>query len=778
MAASSIFFGGRLIRTPGSYSVVDASGLEQIGLSAAGIVAVLGEAEGGTPVSAITEVGDLIRITKPERARELFRSGQLREVADMLFAPSSDPDILGGAVEVVAMKVNPATQSTGVLANAYGDAIDLTSVNYGAFTEQVNILISTGTNQGKQVAITFEDTVEAVDDLGGDSFFSLTYVDSGAGWDTMTAEVEAGGAVVAKGTRDELGLDGEITAQPLAASTIDVVSADAADIGMQVIVYGINAAGTAAVSETYVLSGTVQQLGSVSMSKVVGARVIGTTAGIVTVSDDDPVTILTIAAGVSLESGLVTCNDMYAAKGTLDVIADGATTKDLVLIGLSATGAAQLEQITLTGAVKVNGIANWSEIQFIGMGDVEVARTTTFDGEAARTIPTTTHNTLQKVADYYNARSRTPVATTYGFIFTLLTGLTTFDPVNLDDTTNGAGAVSCLSPVIPNYYANLWAIIDWINNNSQFLEAVASTGAAGGAPDNTPAAVFMSGGIEGVTISQSWLDALNLLKQTRVNSIVVLTHDPSTHADLDAHCAYMCGIGRSERDGFVGLLNSGGTALAPKSEIKSQIVDLNSRHIRAFGQAIERYNTSGERQEFDPYYLAAVMAGMQAGSSVGTSLTYKYANVLSLRHAAGLGVWNPTDDSEEMIAAGLCFLESVEGVGRRVVRNITTHLSSSNLAFTEGSVNEAVNFAIFNFRTNMEVAVGKKGFAGTINATKGVAVNTLGLLIDEQILVAWRSLNIELVVDVLNVECEIAPVIPINFVATVAHLVTIRQTAA
>lgn len=775
MSATSIFFGGRLIRTPGSYSVVDASGLEQIGLSAAGIVAVLGEAEGGTPISAIEEVGDLIRITKPEKARELFRSGQLREVADMLFAPSNDPDILGGAVEVVACKVNPATQSSGVLANAYGDVINLLSADYGAFTEQVNITIADGTNQGKLVTISFEDNVESVDDLGEDIMFSLKYTDSGTGWDTMTAEVEAGGAIVAKGTKAELGQDGDITGQPTGASVLTAVSSSASDT-QTLTIYGINAAGTAAVSEVLTLTGTTPVVGQVSFSKVCGALLGSAAVGTITVTDDDPLTIFAIAPAAT-EAGLIACDDVFVASGALDIVADAATVKDVVLVGLSASGAAQIEQLTLTGTTEVNGVATWSKITYLALGDVEAARTVTIDGEAGRTVPAT-HNTLQKCADYYNARSRTPVATTYGFTFTLVTGLTSFDPDDLDDTTNGAGAVDCLDPAEPDFYADAWAIINWINNNSQYIVASLATGAAGGAPANTPAPVFLSGGIEGATVTQNWQDALNLLKQTRVNSIVVLTYDPSIHAALDAHCAYMGGVGRNERDGFVGLLNSGGTDLAPKSEIKSQIVDLNSRHIRAVAQAMERYNTAGEREEFSPYYLAAVLAGMQAGSSVGTSLTYKYANVLSLRQAGGSGAWNPTDDSEEMIAAGLCFLENVEGVGRRVVRNITTHLSTSNIAFTEGSVNEATNFAVYNLRTNLEVAVGKKGFAGTINATKGVAVNTLGLLIDEQVLVAWRSLNIELVVDVLNVEVEVAPVIPINFVATTVHLVTIQQTAA
>jgi hypothetical protein len=286
--------------------------------------------------------------------------------------------------------------------------------------------------------------------------------------------------------------------------------------------------------------------------------------------------------------------------------------------------------------------------------------------------------------------------------------------------------------------------------------------------------IFLAGGSEGTTSFSDWQNALNLLKKVRVNSVVVLTGDPAVHAALDAHCAYMCGIGRSERDGFVGLLNTGLTDVPTKAEIKSQIMGLNSRHIRACAQAVKRYNTAGELEEFQPCFQAAIAAGMQAGSPIGSSLTYKYANVLGLRQGS---TWNPVDDAEEMIQAGLCFMETVEGVGRRVVRNVTTHLSSNNIAYCEGSVNEAVNYIVFNFRTNMEWGVGKRGFAGTVTAAKGLAVNTLGLLQDGGPLVAYRSLNIELVVDVLEVSVEVAPVVPINFVASTIHLVTAPVTA-
>lgn len=769
--ATSIFFNGRVISVPGSYAEVDPTGLETVGLGAAGIVGLVGTVEGGRPVSAITSVDDYIRVTKPEQGNTFFRSGDIKEAIPMLFAPGSDPNILGGAVEVVVMKTNPSTQSVAQFSNVQGAALDVTSVDYGAFTEQINVSIGDGTTQGKLLTVIFEDQTESVDNLGGDDIFTVKYVKPTNGWDTMTAEVLAGGIVQANGTRDVGGLDGDVT--PLAADdTIQVVSDNAGDVGMTVTVYGLDDTA-AAIKEQFTLAGTTVQQGikTFGLGKVLGVAIVGTTAGTVTVQrTTGPATIMTLTAGADQVKGLVPGVTMFAGS-IVSLIADGATTKDVILVGTSSTGAQILEKITLTGAVSVDGVGVFSNITAIVLGDVEAARTVTVSAKAVKTSPTV-QTTIQKVVDYFNNRQVIQGVTTYGFVATLVTGLTSFDPADLDVTTS---AVTCLSPAEPGFKADLWAIISWINQNSVLISAAAASGASGGAPDNTVAPIFLVGGSEGTAAFSDYQTALNLLKQVRVNSVVVLTGDPAVHAALDAHCAYMGGIGRSERDGFVGMLNAGLTDVPTKAEAKAQIVDLNTRHIRATAQAIERFNTAGERQEFLPPFHACIAAGMQAGSSVGESLTYKFANVLGFRQHSS---WNPTDDAEEMVQAGLLFMENVQGVGRRFVRNITTHLSSNNIAFVEGSVNEAVNFATFNFRTSMEFAVGKKGFAGTINATKGIAIGVLGLQVDAQVLVTWRSLQIELIVDVMEVGVEIAPVIPINFVKSTIHLVTVAQTAA
>lgn len=766
---TTIFFNGRVISVPGSYSEVDASGLEGVGLGAAGIVAVLGDAEGGIPASAITSMSQLIRINKPEQGRSTFRSGNLREAIDMLFAPAKDPDILAGAQQVVAMKVNPAVQSTLTLGNAQGDAIDLTSEDYGAFTEQINISIASGTSKGKLITIIFEDVTESEDDVGGDNMFTLQYTPGSLGWnDSMTAQVTSGGNITANGTRDESGLDGDLDTTLAAPGAIEVLSADGSDTN-QVIIFGLDGSGNP-IREKLTLNGTTPVVGSETYAAgdVLGVHVVGTSAGNVTVRPSGGgSSIFVTTAGVDAVDGLVRGVGMYVSGTAVTLVADGATTADVIIAGTNASGTEIEEKITLTGTTAVAGSGLFGNITHIVLADVAAARTVTVSAQAALSQQAV-NNTLQKAADFFNAKWNGSV----GFEFTMVTGRTTFNPNLLDVMP---AAVDIASPAEPGFLADLNAVVEWINTNSSLMTAVASSGASGGAPSNTSTAQFLSGGSEGTTAFSHYQTALNLLKQTRINTIVPLTSDPAVHAAVDAHCAYMSGIGRSERDAVVGLENAAQTNVPTKTEAKAQVVALNSRHIRAWAQAVERYNTAGERAEFETFFGAACVAGMQAGSPVGTSLTFKYMNILSFRQDT---TWNPMDDAEELIQAGLVFAENVEGVGRRIVRNITTHLSTDNIAFTEASVNEAVNFAVFNFRTNMEFAVGRPGFSGTVNGAKSVAIGTLGLLVAANTLTAYRSLFIDLVVDVMEVEVEMAPVIPVNFVKNTIHLVAVPQTAA
>ena len=128
--------------------------------------------------------------------------------------------------------------------------------------------------------------------------------------------------------------------------------------------------------------------------------------------------------------------------------------------------------------------------------------------------------------------------------------------------------------------------------------------------------------------------------------------------------------------------------------------------------------------------------------------------------------------------SGLLVLDRVPNVGFRWLRNITTFLINDNPAFVEAHVNEEVNFTARTLLDNLEFAVGRKGFAGTVNAMAGIAIDTLNSLVDETVLVSWRNLTIEITGDVAEVQVEVAPAESINFVLTTLHLVTASTAVA
>jgi len=855
MAASTIYFNGRIISIPGSYSSVDASGLAAVNLGASGIVALIGTSIGGKPWNEVDTgdtKGNLQTATRPRQPLDYFRSGDLREGAALMFNPSVDDDIPGGPQEIVFVKVNPATQSSAGFDNSDGEALVLTSGDYGYFTTQINVEIATGTSQGKMITITFETTEEVFDDVGGDTVFELTYLAStpADGFTTITGEIKSG-ELECLFTRDQTGLDGDVSNQVTPGQVIELVSSSGSDTAVQVRLYGTNTSDLVQTA-TYTLDGTNVIDTTETWNSFHGAEIVaGTLVGTLTIQNDAAASTIATIAPAGTEAAIEFTVDHPVSLSALYFEADAADTSRVTIFGLNSAGVFQTEMVQLAGTTPVasgtaalgqnctftNGSTNvptagdltgevsagdyvyltadtiaaatrvlsitaaaitladpypgaggaagastvwtqpikWSRIDGLALGELPAARTLTVNGEAL-SMMFAGLDTVQKLADKANG--------TAGFTLTVvITNPTRYASTDLDYQ----GAVDIKSTAKMTALGDLAAIVTKLNNESTLVTA-AKGSVASGPPDNTTAAVYLAGGHEGsstpgqegvpTALTADWQGAIDLLTKVRVNTVVALTSDTAIHAYLKNHCQYMAGAGKSERDCIVGMENAGQTDVPTKTEAKAQIADLNSRHVRAVAQTIEQYNTGSsgesEREEFTTPFTACVLAGAQAGSPVGTSLTWKYMNVLKLRQDSS---WNPVDDAEELIQAGLCMMEVVDGVGRRVVRNVTTHLIDSNMAYTEASVNEAVNYSVYNFRTTMEEMVGQSGFAGSANAAKGLAVNILGLMVGVS-LVAWQSLDVQLVLDVLEVAAQIAPVLPINFVTSTLHLVTIPQSAA
>src|SRR3990167_329777 len=320
--ASSIFYNGKVVARPGSYSVVDASGLEQVGLSASGIVAFIGTAVGGVPITATTQPKDFIRFSQPEKARSTFKSGDLREAAAMAFEPSKDSDIPGGAAEIVCMKVNQAAQSSRTFSGSNGTALTVTSSDYGEFTNQISVEQVAGTEAGTYLlTVRFEDTTETEDNIGGDEIIKLIYREptAGTGWDEVRAQVLSSGLVV-QGTRREIGLSGHTAAEVTPGNTIQI-DGTASDAGKTITVYGRDTSNNP-VRETLTLNGSGDATGAQTWNRVLGAQLSSAALRPIHFKDNSTTLISFVATNVT--KGIVLGSTMFVANSTLSLVSSAA----------------------------------------------------------------------------------------------------------------------------------------------------------------------------------------------------------------------------------------------------------------------------------------------------------------------------------------------------------------------------------------------------------------------------------------------------------------------
>jgi len=126
----SITFNGITRYRPGGILKVNADALNQVGISSAGTVGIIAESTGGTPGS----VGGLVSLTDPSRAKALFRDGALVDAIRLAFQSSGDPNVPGGAAEVVIYKVNDSTQSSVHIPDSFGSLVSDTSTGASTTT--------------------------------------------------------------------------------------------------------------------------------------------------------------------------------------------------------------------------------------------------------------------------------------------------------------------------------------------------------------------------------------------------------------------------------------------------------------------------------------------------------------------------------------------------------------------------------------------------------------------------------------------------------------------
>ena len=243
--AKFITFNGITYVHPGAVSKVDVTALAQVSGSATGIVALVGEAEGGQPnmVSDSTDPNfdtpKIYTFFDPANAKATLRGGPLADAINLAFDAANDPRIGGGASQVLAIKTNQDTPSTAAIPAHYNPArtaANARTKDYGAHTGNVQIEfdVSAADALNNETVVTITDnstgTIETLNNVAGKSLIDVQYrgIDSGnvifSGTTTVTAVtdelVDAGAAFTPGGSASAAeGNWVRITAVPDATAT-------------------------------------------------------------------------------------------------------------------------------------------------------------------------------------------------------------------------------------------------------------------------------------------------------------------------------------------------------------------------------------------------------------------------------------------------------------------------------------------------------------------------------------------------------------------------------
>jgi hypothetical protein len=195
---------------------------------------------------------------------------------------------------------------------------------------------------------------------------------------------------------------------------------------------------------------------------------------------------------------------------------------------------------------------------------------------------------------------------------------------------------------------------------------------------------------------------------------------------------------RSERQGYLSYKNT--YALS-----KTQAGILADARIQLAIQDTRNINAQGNVLWFQPWSLAALLAGSRGGAPIGEPLTFKYMNCSGIRQTGQamttpdaniVNDFNSNNDADDAIINGITFLQAPQTGGFRVELDNTTYGVDDNWVFNRANVLYAADILAYNFRTTMENAfIGHKNTV-SVKDVAGVATSILTTFLGQGITVS------------------------------------------
>lgn len=401
----------------------------------------------------------------------------------------------------------------------------------------------------------------------------------------------------------------------------------------------------------------------------------------------------TAANSIAIEVDADAANYRKGWGKTLELI--DSSPGELALLGLTAglyssSAESEIELSVIRSDINLNETLEAKgqialEIGYLGttatltITDTTLTTTVTGGAGANLSIPLSQYPTVNDLVAFINSQ------TGYTAASTAAGGQ--MSPVDLDNVS-AIGIASTGAGLRPGRVKK---------SNKNFIDAVATSQAvefvstdSDGLP--TPGlAAFLMGGTKGGTTGANIVDALTKMEGIATNFVVPLfsrnatadiadglTESSSTYTIAAVNAATKSHVLKMSTPKIkrhrVAMLSYKGTY----AEAEDQAQSLASFRCYVSFQDVDQVNSVGQVVTYQPWYSAAIAAGMQAAGFY-KSFTNKLANVISYRDPAGFDSGSP-GDIEQALLGGLLVLQSATA-GTKWVSDQSTYGIDSNFVY-------------------------------------------------------------------------------------------------
>ena len=661
----SVQFNGSTIYKPGAYSktTVDIGGGFPIG--PAGLVAVIGEADAGTPGASEVDISQN-RFTADQIPviRAKYQSGTFVDAASFLFAPAADAAIPSGAQTVWFYKTNNSTRAQRVLATAYGT---MKAMEWGVGGNRVTIeVVNTA-----EVAPTITGTSIAANLGAGLTGKTFQIIPNGGTAVTVAMGATAGDvdsvAKVVTIIDTAIGAFGSCVMGPTGSTGSLVIAMDTAA-----------AAYKNGYSRCFEIAGATGATGIVTL--------LGLTPGLI-VPSVEPSALIRIGQ----PRDLIVEEEQLGGNAILAIGHDGTGGVTGATVAVTATN------VTLTTVGTASTVsflkASYPTIQQLA-ADIDIL--TGWSASVTNTIYNQlSPDTLDEIA-----------------------AIGALSTAGLKPALIKKDAVEVVAMFANSVIADLDSQITFGLPDAQIK--IALSGGTKGLTTN----LDIVNALEKFTkfhvnfvLPLFSRDAASDLSDglTDANSTYTIA---GIHQAVKTHLSLMKSVKkRSERQAALSMK-------ASYAACKSQAGVLADGRCQLVIQDVRQVDAIGNVMWFQPWALAAMIVGARSGASIGEPMTFKYLNVSGIRQTAQamntaeaniVIDFDPDLYSDDAITAGITFLEARSTGGYRIVVDNTTYGVDANFVWNRANVIYAADIVAFNFRDQLEaVYVGRKN---TVTAT-------------------------------------------------------------